>query len=471
MGMIQRAIPIALLVVLVASGSVAPSGAASAGATFAPPVRVSANEDQSAAEPSIRAARDGTLYISAPTGLGGARIQEKGRGGDLIWRSEDDGKTWQFLGNYDPAQGGGDSDIAPDRQGVLWASGLTLANTTVGISTDKGETFRNNAVGSLETVVDRQWIETYRAEPFAFLTTGQITDRRIILSRIERSAADYPVVTKTVTVSGDQEEYQWPGEIAVDEGAGLVYVAYNTDGEPVRNDKIVVTRSDLELDTNKRFVVTTTKGDSFDSFVAVDVDQAGNVYAVWTERRPQGEDGRRGRTHTYVAVSKDRGKSWSKPTKVNSTMRTTTFPWIVAGSKGRVAIAYYGIRQPAKSPEDVFPKGRKALPKWKVWAAYSLNAHRADRTFTNKKAVPGFIHEGNLCTSGTGCATGTRDLLDFFQIDLDPCGNMVITYTDNSEDEVQRDGTRTVNNPEYVSFVGQNGGPRLYAQPLNAQAC
>ncbi len=471
MGMVRRALPVALLVSLLGASSLSPSGATAADVTFAPPVRVSANDDQSAAEPSIRGSRDGTLYISAPTGLGGARIQEKGRGGDLIWRSEDDGKTWQFLGNYDPAQGGGDSDIAPDRNGVLWASGLTLANTTVGISTDRGETFRNNAVGSLETVVDRQWIETYRGEPFAFLTTGQITDRRIILSRIERSAADYPVVSKTVTVSGEQEEYQWPGEIAVDEGDGLVYVTYNTIGEPERNDKIVVTRSDLELNNNKRFTVTTTKGDSFDSFTAIDVDQAGNVYVVWTERRPLGPKARFGKTNSYLSVSKDKGQSWSTPVKLNTRMRTTTFPWIVAGSKGRVAVAYYGIRQRGPSPENVFHDTRKVLPKWKVFVAYSLNAHRVDPTFRNVRAVPNFIHEGNVCTSGTGCDPGTRDLLDFFQIDLDACGKMIITYTDNSTDVVEKDGARPTNNPEYVSFVRQAGGPSFYSQPLNPEVC
>ncbi|MDP9067732.1 MAG: glycoside hydrolase [Actinomycetota bacterium] len=471
MRMVRRALPISLLVTLFAASSLSSSGASAADVGFASPVRVSANDDQSAAEPSIRAARDGTLYISAPTGLGGARIQEKGRGGDLLWRSDDDGKTWEFLGNYDPAQGGGDSDIAPDREGVLWASGLTLANTTVGISTDRGETFRNNPVGSLETVVDRQWIETYRAEPFAFLTTGQISDRRIILSRIERSAGDYPVVTKTVTVSGEQEEYQWPGEIAVDETGGLVYVTYNTDGEPERNDQIVVTRSDLKLERNKRFTVTTTKGDSFDSFSAIDVDQAGNVYVVWTERRPQGPKAKFGKTNSYLSVSKDKGQSWSTPVKLNTRMRTTTFPWIVAGSKGRVAVAYYGIRQRGPSPENVFHETRKVLPKWKVFVAYSLNADRAGATFRNVRAVPRFIHEGNLCTSGTGCAPGTRDLLDFFQLDLDACGKIVITYTDNSTDVVEKDGTRSTNNQEYVSFVGQDSGPSFYTQPLNPEVC
>lgn len=446
-----------------------PSGAAGSTVTFGKPVQVSANENQSAAEPSIRAARDGTLYISAPTGLGGARIMENGRGGDLLWRSDDDGKTWKFLGNYDPVVGGGDSDIAPDHDGVLWASGLTLANTTAAVSTDKGESFAVNPVGSLSTVVDRQWTETYRAEPFAFMTTGEIVPRSIILSRLERTPGDIPAVVKTVRVS-DDDSYQWPGEIAVDERNALVYVGYNTDEEPATKDKIVVTRSDLELEDNKRFEVTTTKGDTFDSFAAIDVDQAGNVYTVWTERRPKGPKGVNGRTNSYVAVSRDKGKSWSAPVKVNADVPTTTFPWIVAGSKGRVAIAYYGTHTRGPSPEDVARADEEA-PRWDVYTSYSLDAASKNPRYTNVKTTPDFIHEGNICTSGTGCASGTRDLLDFFQLDLDPCGKIVITYTDNSDDKVQEGGNRVENNAELVSFIGQTGGPRFYSRPLNAKAC
>ena len=465
---IGRAVALAIVVFGCSITTLYP--ASGAAVTFGRPVAVTANDDQAAAEPSIRASIDGTLYIAAPTGLGGARVQEQGTGGDLIWRSDDGGDTWQYLGNYDPAAGGGDADIAPDSNGVLWAAGLTLVNTTVGISTDKGDTFKINAVGTLDSVVDRQWIETYKDEPFAFLTTGQITDSRIILSRLERVPSDFPVVSKTVTVSGEQESYQWPGEIAVDERNDLVYVSYNTDGDPVNQDAIVVTRSDLQLNETKRFVAAHTKGDSFDSFTGMDVDQAGNVYVTWTERRPLGKKGRLGSTHSYVSYSTNQGKAWSPPLRVNDEMRTTAFPWLVAGSKGRVAIAYYGIRQRGPSPETV-ARPDAAAPKWRVWVSYSLNANSRDAKWNEVRAVDDFIHEGNVCTSGTGCASGTRDLLDYFQIDIDPCGKLVITYTDNSKDTVGKGGIRTANSPEYVSFVKQAGGPRFYTEPLNPDIC
>ncbi|MEA2460890.1 MAG: hypothetical protein QOH90_1067, partial [Actinomycetota bacterium] len=193
----------------------------------------------------------------------------------------------------------------------------------------------------------------------------------------------------------------------------------------------------------------------------------GNVYAAWTERRPQKIE-KFGQTGTYVAMSRDQGKTWSTPIKVNDRARTTAFPWVVAGSKGRVAIAYYGINHRGLSPEKVVYPHRR-VPKWKVWVSYSLNANSAHPTYTEKRAT-GPIHLGNVCTSGTGCASGTRDLLDFFQLDLNPCGKVVITYTDNSRDVVAKDGTRTTNKPELVSFVKQAGGPSFYTEPPPAGA-
>jgi hypothetical protein len=162
-------------------------------------------------------------------------------------------------------------------------------------------------------------------------------------------------------------------------------------------------------------------------------------------------------------VSRDQGTTWSTPTKLNVRARTTAFPWVVAGSEGRVAVAYYGINHRGPSPEKVVFPGRR-IPKWKVWVSYSTNASSLDSTFTERRAT-GPLHAGNVCTSGTGCATGTRDLLDFFQVDLNPCGKVVITYTDNSRDVVTKKGERTVNKPELVAFVKQAAGPRLYTTP------
>jgi hypothetical protein len=442
-------------------GNVPSAGAAATEMSFSPPVQVSADDTQSAAEPSIRAALDGTIYIVAPTGLGNtARDGAESTGGDVIWRSEDNGKTWTFLGSLDENVGGGDADIAPDAEGTLWGSGLTLANTTASISTDKGDNFTVNPVGTLSTVVDRQWIETYKAEPFAFMTTGEIGTGTVLLSRLERLPGDIPAVSNTVRIEHEQG-YQWPGEIAVDEKNDYVYVAYNTPGGDSDNaDDIMVARTDLNLGGLTQFKVTTTVGDSFDSFVAVDVDRAGNIYVVWSERRKTNDGGKKkGTTNSYLGISEDGGETWGQPIKLNTRPRSTAFPWVAAGDEGRVAVAYYGTRRAGPSPEDVIVEGRR-VPKWRVFVSYSLNATKG-ASFTEMPAMSlgDHLHKGNVCTSGTGCAAGTRDLLDFFQLDLTPCGKIAITYTDNSRDVVDASGQRTSNLPEWIYYVGQKGGP------------
>jgi hypothetical protein len=41
-------------------------------------------------------------------------------------------------------------------------------------------------------------------------------------------------------------------------------------------------------------------------------------------------------------------------------------------------------------------------------------------------------HVGVICTSGTGCAPGTRNLLDLFEVAIDSSGRAGIIYTDDT---------------------------------------
>ncbi len=42
-------------------------------------------------------------------------------------------------------------------------------------------------------------------------------------------------------------------------------------------------------------------------------------------------------------------------------------------------------------------------------------------------------HAGVICTNGTGCATGTRNLLDLFKVNINPGdGRAAIIYTDDT---------------------------------------
>ena len=65
------------------------------------------------------------------------------------------------------------------------------------------------------------------------------------------------------------------------------------------------------------------------------------------------------------------------------------------------------------------------------------------------------MQKGSICTSGTQCPTGSRNLLDFFETDVDEQGCLVTSYADNSSG-----GGAAV-----VSYVRQTGGPGLRSAP------
>jgi hypothetical protein len=461
--------------------SAPPRSAATERISFDQPVYVSEGPTHQAAEPSIRVDEtdpNQRIWIGAPTGVGvNVRPLPAGENGDLVWSSDDDGRSWRFHagpgGVGSPTiLGGGDTDLAIGPGPEVYVTGLTLANVTLAASCDNGETFTTNPVSNAGTVEDRQWIDTWEDHPKPALTApdlllnyGGVGERRIWFHQVVSPLCAPPVAGPRIDTSTsecvgaifDPDCYQWPGNIAVDETTGDVYVTFNTFGndEPPHNDDVVVTRIDqgavrpvTPADVHP-VVAANDRPDTFDSFTVVAVDRGGNVYVVWSERHPE-----RQATDTMLAVSKDRGQTWTEPILVNRGPQTTTFPWIVAGDPGRIDIVYYGTNAKGPSPEEV-----PITSRWRVWMAQSVNALRTTPTFREVPATP-FIHEGFVCTSGTGCAPGTRDLLDFFQIDVDAQGLANIAYTDNLN--TPPDPATGDPHQEWVTFVQQKGGPTLY---------
>jgi hypothetical protein len=437
--------------------------------SFDQPVGVTQSRADQAAEPSIRVdAPDPNqrIWIGAPSGIGvNARMipAAQAENGDLFWYSDDDGGTWTRVDDA-TIVGGGDTDIATHFGPEVYGTGLTLANITLTASCDNGQTWHPNFISNLGAVEDRQWIDTWedKVAPFGapefVLNYGGPVERRMYFHQVASPMCVPPLAGARLDVSHPEcvtgleiDCYQWPGNLAVDETTGDVYVTHNTLGndDPPHADDVVVARVDggasrpvTQADVHS-VVAANDRPDTFDSFTVVAVDKAGNVYVVWTERRPETQT-----TDTFLAVSKTRGMSWSKPIKVNRGPRTTTFPWIVAGDAGKIDIVYYGTSEKGPSPEDV-----SASSKWRVWMAQSLNALDRNPSFKENPAT-GFMHQGPICTSGTGCAPGTRDLLDLFQIDVDRRGMANIAYTDNLN--TPPDGSDP--HQEWVTFVQQKGG-------------
>jgi hypothetical protein len=100
---------------------------------------------------------------------------------------------------------------------------------------------------------------------------------------------------------------------------------------------------------------------------------------------------------------------------------TAVFPNVVAGAPGQVAVSWYGADAPGdpnKVPDDA---------SWNVYAAQVTGM--GDTPSVATTVVQHGFHKGPICTHGLGCTGSSRNLLDFFDMQLDQTGTLGIVYT------------------------------------------
>lgn len=117
------------------------------------------------------------------------------------------------------------------------------------------------------------------------------------------------------------------------------------------------------------------------------------------------------------ASSSDQGSHWSPPLTVSSApANTPMFPW-VAAYNGIVDVVYYGT----SAASNLDPAAD-----WHVYLA-----QLAGGSFTQTVVNANPNHHGVICTGGTSCSSGSRNLRDLFQVAIDPVvGKAAIIYTD-----------------------------------------
>jgi hypothetical protein len=148
-------------------------------------------------------------------------------------------------------------------------------------------------------------------------------------------------------------------------------------------------------------------------FPAVAVDPTnGKVYATWSNQSKAG-------THVFFSFSANAGTKWSAPVIVNiAPANTAIFPWVDAHS-GVVDVVYYGT---------VTANTASA-----VWNVYLAQTTDNGASFTQSLVSNKPNHVGVICTGGTSCAPGTRNLLDLFQVGIDPLNDLAaIVYVDDT---------------------------------------
>ncbi|MGH8922149.1 MAG: hypothetical protein ACRD0H_28060, partial [Actinomycetes bacterium] len=175
--------------------------------------------------------------------------------------------------------------------------------------------------------------------------------------------------------------------------------------------------------------------------------------------------------HSLQPAGPDPSKlTWSAPQAITgsgASAGTNTFPWITAGSGGRVDVAYYHASEPSEQGTcasgsgacTVYGAGSFKNAEWTVQMGQSLDANSATPSYSTSHVSEGPVKHGQICTNGLGCATGgDRSLGDFLQVAPDRQGAAMVSYVfDTSSDTSAGEDT----GPEVISR--QLSGPSLFA--------
>ncbi|HVF21260.1 MAG TPA: sialidase family protein [Mycobacteriales bacterium] len=129
-------------------------------------------------------------------------------------------------------------------------------------------------------------------------------------------------------------------------------------------------------------------------------------------------------TVPQVAVTRDRGQTWTEPVTLGAEhgIRNTSFISAVAGDGDRAAIAFLGTRTGGPNQLETFDGV------WRLYVALTYDRGATWRTVVATPESP--VQVGKICTGGIACTDGTRNLLDFMDVTADAQGRVLVAFPD-----------------------------------------
>jgi hypothetical protein len=406
----------------------------------------------------VYSSHEGTTHIYRPglasqttfTFAGGYRNQVN------IWTSKDNGLSWQrsnFMGTgftQDPTQNSGfsDPDLSQDDGGRIYNTGINLATNALFSSADGGVTWDRGTAQCHPG--DRPWVVGAKKDEvfFATNTLEDVISQRVFVS------TDGGRTCSQNGIPAFGRDWAGNGKMYYDRSRDSLVVPANQDGGGLG----VATwkRGDQAFTFHKAANV-----DIYAHWAAIILDDAGGLYLTYDDDpRARGTSGGCGGDPTPVAntinyvYSPDLGKTWNPPVTVaRPTGRRVFWPWLAAGDKGRINIAWYEtdkVVDLACQNADISVK-----------TATVTGAHTDNPTFTTTDPIGRPISQNsNICQSGTTCvATGEdRRLGDFFTNAINEQGCVMIATGDTHSLDPVTGGQRPISLP---LFSRQISGPPL----------
>lgn len=338
-----------------------------------------------------------------------------------LWTSSDDGRSWQRVnwdgtGFFTPPNGNlgfSDPDITTDAGGTVYITGIDLANDALVSSPDGGKTWPTGTVQCHEG--DRPWLAGGPKKGTVFLADNSEQYGHIIVRSTDSGAscsADH--------ATGSVGTWTGYGKIIYDERNDTIYEAA-ISGSSVGVVALPHANASFDKGTPGTVLAHTAAADtSFNAFWKAQLAQGPDhtLYLTWTtDDRKQGSskggcDGAATPIANSVMLtsSRDGGKHWTKPVVVAHPGVTVNWPWITAGSHGRIAVAWYQYDRVV----DLNCAPDKAA--MGVRLAILGRADTARPSIDTVDPIGRPIHYGQVCTGGTSCvATGQdRRLGEFF---------------------------------------------------------
>jgi hypothetical protein len=336
-----------------------------------------------------------------------------------------------------------------------------LLQTHLAWSDDRGAHWTINDVAAVNpSFIDRPWLAVYPSKVSAMQDSVYISYHDFSASQIWVAGSHdggATFVQTNVFANDPNAEVQSfcdtvPSGIEVDPQTGEIYVEWIT-ADPVANTtggcnitqvenfhQVWVAHSangGITWDAHQVFDGgPTTNTDEIFATLAVDDSGkpgvGGNVYSAFADNLagPAVFD-------IWFSHSSDKAVTWWPPVKVNSDKGTHYFPWITAGSTGRVDFIW--LNTPDYTPSDA-----EESPWW-TYFAQTTNGTAAVPKFQQTSASSSVMHVGGICTNGIFCSLndGNRDLADSISIAIDRGGSAGLVWTDQG---------RVLHGPTHITY-------------------